>query len=88
MLIYVSTSMFCLRWYMPVNTTLTFLFGGVLGWIAVKLLKPEAHLEGLIVAMCSTGIAVASHLFMYLPKAGYIFMQHLFSFVMFRAYVL
>lgn len=46
---------------MPINTGLTFLFGGVLGWIVVRLLKPEPHLEGLIIAMCSTGIAVGSH---------------------------
>lgn len=42
-------------WFMPINIGLTFLFGGVLGWIAVKLLKPEPHLEGLIIAMCSSG---------------------------------
>ncbi|XP_074369489.1 protein PIN-LIKES 7-like [Apium graveolens] len=42
-------------WYMPINTALTFLFGGILGWIVVRLLKPEPHLEGLITAMCSTG---------------------------------
>lgn len=42
-------------WFMPVNVGLTFLFGGILGWIAVKLLKPEPHLEGLIIACCSAG---------------------------------
>ncbi|KAL1820302.1 hypothetical protein ACET3Z_015171 [Daucus carota] len=42
-------------WYMPVNIGLTFLIGGVLGWFAVRLLKPEPHLEGLVIAMCSTG---------------------------------
>ncbi|KAK1439252.1 hypothetical protein QVD17_05068 [Tagetes erecta] len=42
-------------WFMPVNIGITFLCGGTLGWIAVKLLKPEPHKEGLIIAMCSTG---------------------------------
>ncbi|KAL8158787.1 LOW QUALITY PROTEIN: hypothetical protein V2J09_000324 [Rumex salicifolius] len=42
-------------WFMPINVGLTFLFGGIFGWIAVKLLKPEPHLEGLIIACCSAG---------------------------------
>ncbi|CAN8257787.1 unnamed protein product [Cochlearia groenlandica] len=42
-------------WFMPVNMGLTFLFGGILGWIVVKLLKPPPYLEGLIVATCSSG---------------------------------
>lgn len=42
-------------WFMPVNVGLTFLFGGILGWIAVKILKPKPHLEGLIIATCSSG---------------------------------
>ncbi|KAK9109528.1 hypothetical protein Sjap_017588 [Stephania japonica] len=42
-------------WFMPVNIALTFLFGGILGWIVVKLLKPEPHLDGLIIATCSAG---------------------------------
>ncbi|GMH14935.1 hypothetical protein Nepgr_016776 [Nepenthes gracilis] len=42
-------------WFMPVNIGLTFLFGGLIGWIAVKLLKPEPYLEGLIIAICSSG---------------------------------
>ncbi|MFS8034234.1 putative membrane transport protein [Helianthus anomalus] len=42
-------------WFMPLNIGITFLCGGTLGWIAVKLIKPEAHMEGLIIAMCSTG---------------------------------
>ncbi|KAL7192817.1 hypothetical protein ACSBR2_024605 [Camellia fascicularis] len=42
-------------WFMPVNVGLTFLFGGILGWTAVKLLKPKSHLEGLIIATCSSG---------------------------------
>ncbi|KAL5987373.1 hypothetical protein ACLOJK_038538 [Asimina triloba] len=35
-------------WFMPVNIGLIFLFGGILGWIVVKLLKPARHLEGLV----------------------------------------
>ncbi|KAG5534469.1 hypothetical protein RHGRI_022563 [Rhododendron griersonianum] len=42
-------------WFMPINVGLTFLFGGILGWIAVKLLKPKPHLEGLIIATCASG---------------------------------
>lgn len=42
-------------WFMPINIGITFLCGGILGWIAVKLIKPKPHLEGLIIAMCSTG---------------------------------
>lgn len=42
-------------WFMPVNIGITFLCGGTLGWIAVKLIRPEAHMEGLIIAMCATG---------------------------------
>ncbi|XP_043711048.1 protein PIN-LIKES 7-like isoform X1 [Telopea speciosissima] len=42
-------------WFMPVNMGLTFLFGGILGWIVVKILKPEPYLEGLIIATCSAG---------------------------------
>lgn len=44
------------RWFMPVNIGFTFLFGGVLGWIVVKVLKPEKHLEGLVIATCSAGL--------------------------------
>jgi len=32
-----------------------FLFGGILGWIVVKILRPKPHLEGLIIATCSSG---------------------------------
>ncbi|CAI9753318.1 unnamed protein product [Fraxinus pennsylvanica] len=42
-------------WFMIVNVGITFLVGGILGWIAVKLLKPKPHLEGLIISMCSSG---------------------------------
>lgn len=40
---------------MPVNIALTFLFGWVLGWIVIKLLKPKPYLEGLVMAASSTG---------------------------------
>ncbi|ERN17141.1 hypothetical protein AMTRI_Chr09g33700 [Amborella trichopoda] len=42
-------------WFMPVNIGLSVFFGAVLGWIAVKITKPERYLEGLIVASCSSG---------------------------------
>ncbi|CAK8561943.1 unnamed protein product [Lathyrus sativus] len=42
-------------WFMPVNIGLTFLIGGILGWLIVKLLKPNLKVEGLIIASCSTG---------------------------------
>ncbi|XP_076945138.1 protein PIN-LIKES 7-like [Bidens hawaiensis] len=42
-------------WFMPVNIAITFLCGGILGWIAVKMVKPQPHIEGLVIAMCSTG---------------------------------
>lgn len=42
-------------WFMPINIGLTFLFGGILGWIVVKILKPEPYLEGLVIAMSSSG---------------------------------
>lgn len=40
---------------MPVNIGLTFIIGGTLGWVVVKLLRPERHLGGLVIAMCSAG---------------------------------
>lgn len=42
-------------WFMPVNVAFTFLIGGILGWIAVKVLGPKPHLEGLIIATCASG---------------------------------
>ncbi|XP_039115255.1 protein PIN-LIKES 7-like [Dioscorea cayenensis subsp. rotundata] len=42
-------------WYMPVNIGLTFLVGGIFGWLAVKILKPKKHLEGLIISNCAAG---------------------------------
>ena len=40
---------------MPVNIGITFLVGGIVGWIVVKILRPKPHLEGLIIATCSSG---------------------------------
>lgn len=40
---------------MPVNVGITFLAGGILGWAAVKILRPERHLEALVIASCSAG---------------------------------
>ncbi|XVF62325.1 hypothetical protein PTKIN_Ptkin08bG0208200 [Pterospermum kingtungense] len=42
-------------WFMPVNIGITFLAGGLVGWIVVKILRPKPHLEGLIIATCSSG---------------------------------
>ncbi|CAN0878556.1 Protein PIN-LIKES 7 [Linum grandiflorum] len=42
-------------WFMPVNIGLTMVFGGLLGWVVVKLLRPKPHLEGLLIATCATG---------------------------------
>ncbi|PKU66671.1 hypothetical protein MA16_Dca024399 [Dendrobium catenatum] len=42
-------------WFMPINIAITFLIGGTLGWVAVKILRPPRHFEGLIIANCSAG---------------------------------
>ncbi|XP_044494485.1 protein PIN-LIKES 5-like isoform X2 [Mangifera indica] len=42
-------------WFMPINIGLTFLFGGILGWMVVKILRPQPYLEGLIIATCASG---------------------------------
>ncbi|KAJ8764065.1 hypothetical protein K2173_004959 [Erythroxylum novogranatense] len=42
-------------WFMPINIGLTFLIGGILGWIVVKILRPKPHVEGLVIASCSSG---------------------------------
>jgi len=42
-------------WFMPVNIAITFMVGGVLGWIACNILKPPQHFRGLIMAFCSAG---------------------------------
>ncbi|KAK9164892.1 hypothetical protein Scep_000083 [Stephania cephalantha] len=40
-------------WFMPVNIGITFLLGGIFGWVFVKILKLEPYLEGLVIASCS-----------------------------------
>lgn len=40
---------------MIVNVALTFLFGGILGWILVKIVRPKPYQEGLVMAACSAG---------------------------------
>ncbi|KAL0396119.1 UNVERIFIED_CONTAM: protein PIN-LIKES 7 [Sesamum calycinum] len=42
-------------WFMPINIGITFLVGGGLGWVAVKILRPQPHLQDLIIAVCATG---------------------------------
>ncbi|CAL9089050.1 protein PIN-LIKES 7 [Musa acuminata AAA Group] len=42
-------------WFMPINIGITFLVGGALGWIVVKILGPPRHLEGLVIATSSAG---------------------------------
>ncbi|KAK3410588.1 hypothetical protein EUGRSUZ_J02550 [Eucalyptus grandis] len=42
-------------WFMPIDVGISFFAGGVLGLLLVKVLKPLTHLEGLIIATCSTG---------------------------------
>ncbi|CAM8950626.1 unnamed protein product [Rhodiola kirilowii] len=42
-------------WFMPINIGLTFMFGGTLGWVLVKVVKPEPYLEGLVISVTSAG---------------------------------
>ncbi|CAD6201760.1 unnamed protein product [Miscanthus lutarioriparius] len=42
-------------WFMPVNMGIVFLIGVVLGWVSVKAFRPEEHLQGLVIACCSSG---------------------------------
>ncbi|XP_066359722.1 protein PIN-LIKES 7-like [Miscanthus floridulus] len=42
-------------WFMPVNMGIVFLIGAVLGWVSVKAFRPEEHLQGLVIACCSSG---------------------------------
>ncbi|XP_066384210.1 protein PIN-LIKES 7-like isoform X2 [Miscanthus floridulus] len=42
-------------WFMPVNMGIVFLIGVVLGWVSVKAFRPEKHLQGLVIACCSSG---------------------------------
>lgn len=55
---------------MPVNIGMTFIVGGTLGWIAAKLIKPKPHLEGLLIAMCSTGTYIC-YLFIYISEGRF-----------------
>ncbi|XP_062220865.1 protein PIN-LIKES 7-like isoform X2 [Phragmites australis] len=43
-------------WFMLVNIGIIFLVGGVLGWLAVLVLRPPHHLRGLVIASCSAVI--------------------------------
>lgn len=42
-------------WFMPVNIGITFLIGGILGWVVVKILRTPPYLNGLVIAACSSG---------------------------------
>ncbi|KAB2623626.1 transporter [Pyrus ussuriensis x Pyrus communis] len=42
-------------WFMVVNIGLTFLVGGILGWIVVKIFKPKPYQEGVVIATVSSG---------------------------------
>ncbi|KAF0905809.1 hypothetical protein E2562_008859 [Oryza meyeriana var. granulata] len=42
-------------WFMPINIGITFMAGGILGWIACKILKPPQHFRGMVIAFCSAG---------------------------------
>lgn len=50
---------------MPVNIGITFLVGGTLGWIAVKIVRPEPHIRNLVIAMCSAGSCFPLNLSIY-----------------------
>lgn len=56
---------------MPINIGITFLVGGTLGWIAAKLIKPNPQLEGLLIAMCSTGTYIYIHVIYDTFRASY-----------------
>lgn len=51
---------------MPVNIGITFIVGSTFGWIAVKILKPEPYIQDLIIAMCSAGKSIHTHVFLYM----------------------
>ncbi|XAR58072.1 hypothetical protein NMG60_11026448 [Bertholletia excelsa] len=42
-------------WFMPINVGLCVVIGAILGWLTVKILKPEPYLEGLLIGTCSSG---------------------------------
>lgn len=46
---------------MPINVGITFLVGGILGWLVVKLLNPKPQLHGLIIATCASGYIKTSN---------------------------
>ena len=46
-----------ISWFMPVNIVITFLLGGILGWLVVKIFRPDHNLEGLLIANSSAGTA-------------------------------
>lgn len=46
---------------MPVNMGIVFLIGAVLGWVSVKAFRPEEHLQGLVIACCSSGKTHTCH---------------------------
>lgn len=69
---------------MPVNVAMTFLIGGILGWIVVKLLRPKPHLEGLVIATCASGQLNYIHLFPFTLKKRNLHLKiQLFSFSFF-----
>ncbi|CAN6290808.1 unnamed protein product [Urochloa humidicola] len=42
-------------WFMPVNMGIIFLIGAVLGWVSIKAFGPGEHLQGVVIACCSSG---------------------------------
>lgn len=42
---------------MPVNMGIIFVIGAVLGWVSVKAFRMSEHLQGLVIACCSSGKA-------------------------------
>ncbi|KAJ7521297.1 hypothetical protein O6H91_19G046500 [Diphasiastrum complanatum] len=42
-------------WYIPINVLMSFLIGGSIGFVVVKICKPPPHLRRLIIACCATG---------------------------------
>ncbi|KAL0449650.1 UNVERIFIED_CONTAM: protein PIN-LIKES 7 [Sesamum latifolium] len=48
-------------WFMPVNIGITFMVGGILGWISVQIIKPQPHIRALVIAMCSSDLKFFSN---------------------------
>ncbi|XP_078151272.1 protein PIN-LIKES 7-like [Carex rostrata] len=42
-------------WFMPVNIGIVYVSGGILGWLAAKLLKLPLYLQPVMTAFCSAG---------------------------------